>query len=209
MNFYSNQELVEHLKRRGFLDGKPEEAFLRVDRRDFIPENFKKFAYQDRAFSLFEGQTISQPTTVAFMLSILDVKRGNRILDVGTGSGWVSALLAYLVEEEGRVYAFEINKTVGQFGLNNIKKLNLKNVRYFIEDASRKWQEFAPYERIYSGASFEKIPSKLKDLLMIGGILVVPTQDGNIRKVKRINKDNFNEEIFPGFIFVPFVEGNS
>jgi protein-L-isoaspartate(D-aspartate) O-methyltransferase len=208
MNFYSNQELVEYLKCRGFLDDKLEEAFLRVDRRDFVPENFKRFAYQDRAFPLFEGQTISQPTTVAFMLSILDVKRGSKILDIGAGSGWVSTLLAYLVEEDGCVYAFEINKTVGQFGLNNIKKLNLKNVKYFIKDASRKWQEFALYDRIHSGASFEKIPSKLKELLTIGGILVTPTQDGNIRKVKRINKDNFNEEIFPGFIFIPFVEGN-
>ena len=142
-------------------------------------------------------------------MSILNVKKGDRILDVGAGSGWVSALLAYLVEEGGCVYAFEINKTVGQFGLNNIKKLNLKKVRYFIEDASRKWQEFAPYDRIYSGAGFEKIPGKLNDLLAVGGILVVPTQDGNIRKVKRINKDKFNEEVFPGFIFVPFVESNS
>jgi protein-L-isoaspartate(D-aspartate) O-methyltransferase len=208
MNFYSNQELVGYLKHEGLLNGKLEEAFLEMDRRNFIPKNLKKYAYWDSALPLFEGQTISQPTTVAFMLSLLDVKKGNKILDVGAGSGWVSALLAYLVGEGGCVYAFEINKAVGLFGLNNLKKLNLKNVRYFIEDASRGWREFAPYNRIYSGAGFKKIPGGLRDLLAIEGVLVAPTQDGNIRKIKRINKNKFKEEIFPGFVFVPFIKNN-
>lgn len=205
MYFGSNEELTDHLEEQGLLNEKLKKVFLKINRADFAPENLKNYAYEDNALPIGQGQTISQPTTVAFMLELLDVKTGNKILDIGAGSGWVSALLADLSGQSGRVYAFEINKTVGKFGRENIKKSVIKNVNYFIEDASKRWEEFAPYDRIYAGAGFDEIPEELKNLLKPGGILMAPTQDGNIRRIIK-KEDGFSEEIFPGFVFVPFIK---
>lgn len=197
---------IEYLESQGVLNSKNlKQALQKVDRKNFVPKNLKIMAYSDQALPLAEGQTISQPTTVVFMLEKLKVELGQKILDIGAGSGWVSCLLGELVGEKGIVFAYEINKEVGKMGEKNVKKFGLKNVHYFVTDAAKAWQKNSPYDRIHSAAAFEKISEDLKQALKIKGILVAPTRDGYIRKIIRLSKDEFKEEEYYGFVFVPFI----
>ncbi|MDD5043147.1 MAG: protein-L-isoaspartate O-methyltransferase [Patescibacteria group bacterium] len=202
----SLETLIEHLSAKGVLRSEAlKETLRKVDRKNFVPADKQNLAYSDEALSLAEGQTISQPTTVVFMLEKLEISSGQKVLDIGAGSGWVSCLLGELTGEKGKVYAYEINKTVGKMGEQNVKKSGLKNVHYFITDAATSWEKNAPYDRIHSGAAFGEIPEDLKEALNIGGILVAPTSDGYIRKISRVSKNKFREEKFFGFVFVPFI----
>jgi protein-L-isoaspartate(D-aspartate) O-methyltransferase len=206
MIFSSKKELNNYLERKGLFENHlVKMAFEKVDRRDFVKNSLKDFAYQDRPLLVGERQTISQPTTVAFMLNVLNPKKDQKILDVGAGSGWVSCLLAQTVGKNGRVYAYEINKTVGEIGKRNVKNSGFQNVHYFVKNAAEEWKKFSPYDRIYCGAAFRKIPESLLGQLKEGGIMIAPTQKNDIRRIIRISDKRFEEEIFPGFIFVPFV----
>ena len=206
MAINSLNSLIEHLESQGVLNSKNlKQALQKVDRKNFVPKNLKAVAYSDQAMPLTEGQTISQPTTVVFMLEKLKVESGQKVLDIGAGSGWVSCILGELAGETGEIFAYEINKEVGKIGEKNVKEFGLKNVHYFITDAAKDWQKNAPYDRIHSAAAFGKIPEDLKQALNIGGILVAPTADGYIRKITRVKKDEFKEEEFYGFVFVPFI----
>ena len=207
--FSSNHELVNHLESSGVLKTqKIKEAFLKIDRKNFVPEILRKEAYGDYPLPIGSGQTISQPWTVAFMLELLEPKEGQKVLDIGFGSGWTTALLAEIVGEKGKVYAMEILPDVFKFGEENIKKFNFigsGRVVLFLRDGSKGLQEYAPFDRILVSAAAQKIPQELKDQLKENGILVIPDADGNIRKIKRI-KNEWKEEIYPGFAFVPLVE---
>ncbi len=201
------EQLISHLKRQGVLKSAKIEAALRqVDRKNFIPAHLIDQAYADRPLPLAEGQTISQPTTVVFMLELLDVRAGQKVLDIGAGSGWVSCLLAELVGDKGEVYALEINKTVAQIGLKNIKNFGASNIVYRQADAAKVWADYAPYDRIHCAAAFDKIPTDLLNQLTVGGVLVAPTQDNYIYKIIRQDKNNFSQEKYFGFVFVPFVK---
>jgi protein-L-isoaspartate(D-aspartate) O-methyltransferase len=203
----SLQALVAHLERTGVLKSKNiKKAFLEIDRKNYIPHHLKEFAYKDHPLVLADDQTISQPTTVAFMLELLDIQSGNKILDIGAGSAWASCLMAFLTGETGRVLAYEINEVVGMLGLENVQHCGMENVRYMIGDAADYWENEMPYDRIHSGAAFREIPTALKHLLKPGGIMVVPTQNGYIKKITRIDEQEFVEEEFYGFTFVPFLE---
>lgn len=198
--------LINQLEEKGVLkNDRLKEAFIAVDRINFVPENIKDLAYKDSPLVLSDDQTISQPSTVAFMLELLDVQPGNKILDIGAGSGWVSCLMGKMAGEKGQVFAYEINENVGMFGQNNVEVCHVQNVQYEIADAAAKWIENAPYDRIYSGAAFEEITYEIKDLLAVGGILVAPTQDGNLVKIFRESEDVYIDEKFYGFVFVPFI----
>ena len=202
------EQLISHLKRQGVLKSdKIETALRRVDRKNFVPASLQPQAYEDRPLPLAEGQTISQPTTVVFMLELLDVKPNQKILDIGAGSGWVSCLLAELAKPNGRVYAYEIKEKVAQMGAENIARLNCSNVIYRWADAAEVWAKASPYDRIHCAAAFKKIPPDLLDQLAVGGVLVAPTQDNYIYKVKRTSKEKFESEKYFGFVFVPFVRG--
>ncbi len=210
MNFETLDQLVNYLQQKGLLDDPGlKQAFLSVDRGDFVKEEFNDQAYFDQPLPIAENQTISQPTTVAFLLNLLDVQKGQRVLDIGAGSGWTSCLLSFLVGDKGRVDAFEINRQVGEVGLKNVKNFNAENINYRIADLSQKIDELPAYDRILSGAAFEKVPDKLLGKLKINGILVIPTQENDIKKITRLAGGDFKQEIFPGFVFVPFVEKSS
>lgn len=212
--FDTNQKLITRLKNSGVLKSSQiEKALLKIDRKYFVPDDLQQHAYSDRPLLLAEGQTISQPTTVVFMLELLDVQPGNKVLDIGAGSGWVSCLMAYLAGEKAKVYAYEINNRVGVMGKKNIEKYSTKKawgfnprIRYEVVSAANKWKESAPYDRIHSGAGFNEIPEDLKKCLKVGGALVAPTQDGHINKITRKSEDEFEEERFYGFVFVPFLD---
>ncbi len=176
-------------------------AFKKIDRADFM--NYKKdLTYIDNAFPIGHGQTISQPTTVAIMLELLQPKKGDRVLDIGSGSGWTTALLAKIVGPKGKVYSIEIIKELYQFGKENVEKYQFKNIKYFNTDGSKGLLKYAPYDRILASASVDQIPQPLKNQLDIYGFMVLPVKD-LILKVTKNARQRFKTEEHPFFSFVP------
>lgn len=203
-------KLVAHLDAEGVLHSPAlKQAFLDVDRADFVPEEVKDEAYEDIPLSLFEGQTISQPYTVAFMLEHLDVRPGNVVLDIGYGSGWQTALLAHLVGLEGRVYALEIVPSLCDFGKANLKKYPGLARRTELHCASGKYgfPKAAPFDRIIAAAEVSDAPHVWREQLKAGGRMVYP-EDGALVVDTKTENGDFETESFPGFAFVPFVENN-
>lgn len=208
MLFNSNQDLINYLIRTGVL--KTESiinSFLNIDRKNFVRPEHLFEAYGDYPLPIGEGQTISQPWTVAFMLELLQPQKGQKILDVGFGSGWTTALLAYIVGETGKVYGIEILPSIFEFGKNNISKYNFIQkgiVELKLGDGSKGWKEYSPFDRILVSASAKEIPQKLIDQLANNGILVIPDQAG-IWKIEKTD-EKIEKQYFPGFAFVPLVE---
>lgn len=178
-------------------------AFRRFERKYFVPESLQKYANENRPLPIGEDQTISQPLTVAFMLELLQPESGHKVLEIGGGSGWLTAILSDIVGDSGKIITFEIVDSLAEFGKQNLERFSLKNVEYQHKDFSKGYAKEAPYDRIISGASFKQIPMGLKKQLVAGGILVAPTQKDDIRKITRVTEDRFEEAIFPGFAFVP------
>ena len=186
------------------------EAFRAISRADFMPAETKGWADQDLAFPIGYGQTISQPLTVAFMLEKLQPNAGDKILDIGSGSGWTSALLAHIVGEKGKVIAIEIIPELKQFGENNVSGYNFikKGIVKFVRaDGSKGYKEQAPYDRILVSASatVSKIPQEWKDQLKIGGRIVAPIESSIWVFTKKSDKE-FEEQEYPDFVFVPLIQ---
>ncbi len=185
------------------------EAFKAIDRIDFIRSEFKGDAYLNAPLPIGYGQTISQPMTVAIMLELLEPAKGQKILDIGSGSGWQTALLAYIVGKEGKVFGIEILPELAEFGQKNISKHNFIKkgiVKIILGDGSKGLESEAPFDRIIAGAMVDEVPEVLKKQLKIGGRLVMPA-GGSVWLVIRKSEDEFEEYEYPGFVFVPMVEG--
>lgn len=187
-------------------------AFQKIKRIDFVTEEEKDLSEYDTALAIGYGQTISQPLTVAFMLEKLDPKPGNKVLDVGSGSGWTSALLAEIVtngNEKGRVVAVEIIPELAEFGKENISKYNFIEkgvVELVCGDGSKGYEKDAPYDRILASASaFKKIPEAWKEQLKVGGKIVAPVENSIWLFFKKAENE-FEQFEFPGFVFVPLIE---
>jgi len=205
MNVLEN--LINNLIKNGYLKT-PEiiNAFRKIDRVDFVSKELKSEAAANTPLPIGYEQTISQPLTVAFMLELLEPKEGDKILDVGSGSGWQSSLLAYIVGKEGKVFAIERIPELSEFGRENSQKYNFENLEFIAGDGSRGYEKEALYDRIIVAASaFREIPAKLKKQLKIGGRLVVPVENSIWLVIKKA-KDEYEGKEFPGFIFVPLVE---
>jgi len=202
------EEIIEKLKKDKVLKT-PNivNAFASIDRKDFVLDQYKQSAYEDIPLPIGYGQTISQPYTVAFMLELLKPRNGQKILDIGSGSGWQTALLARIVGEKGKVFAFEIIPELKEFGEKNINKYNFIKkgiVKFFAKTAENGFPEEAPFDGIIAAASTQKIPTVWKKQLSTGGRIVAPVEN-SILLIEKINKDTFKETEFPGFAFVPFV----
>lgn len=183
------------------------EAFGKIKREDFLPENEKNLAELNSALSIGFGQTISQPLVVAFMLEQLQPQKGDKILDVGSGSGWTSALLAEIVGEKGKVIAIEIVPELKEFGERNVSKYNFIEkgiVQFVCEDGSKGYQEESPFDKILASASAWKIPLAWKEQLKVGGRIVAPVANSIWLFIKR-SQNEFEEIEHQGFIFVPLV----
>ncbi len=204
------EELVQNLKKSGVLRT-PQiiEAFLKVDRKDFVPESLKDAAYFDEALPIGRGQTISQPYTVAFMFELLAGDpsaslRASKIMDIGYGSGWTTALLAEIVGEKGKVYAFERVEELCNFGEENLMKYPElhKRVLLFCKDASHDVPD--SLDGIICSAELTEVPEEWREQLKIGGRLVYPKEQAVFKEVKK-GENDFSVQKYPGFVFVPFI----
>ena len=211
MPFSNNDDLVAHLERdtRVLATPRLKEAFRAIDRADFVHSDYLPEAYEDYPLPIGKGQTISQPATVAFMLEQLGVAPGERVLDVGSGSGWTTALLGSIVGERGRVFGIELVPEIVDFGKHNLAKYHLPQAT--IEEAGRgvlgKSAE-APFDRILVSAAAEKLPQELVSQLKEGGVMVAPLGD-SICRIEKRGAGKITKKCYPGFAFVPLIERKS
>jgi len=180
------------------------DAFKVVDRKYFVPASFAEDTYIDAPLPIGNYQTISQPSTVAFMLERLEPQEGDKVLDIGSGSGWTTALLCHIVGEEGSVTGVErVDALVGQ-GRENLSQFNFGS-HCHIESAGEKLGlPGEQFDRILVSASADEIPEELFLQLKIGGILVIPVEN-SIYKFKKVSEEEIKTEEFYGFVFVPLI----
>lgn len=183
-------------------------AFQDVPRRKFLQVEVAAEANWDRALPIGYGQTNSQPTTVRLMLEWLAVQPGQKVLDVGSGSGWTSALLSHLTGSGGRVIAVERVPELVKFGESNCKRLGCKNIVFHEAGDDLGWKEDAPYERILVSATASELPTQLIDQLAPEGRMVIPVQD-KLWLVTKDEQGQVSKEVYPGlsFLFVPLIQG--
>jgi len=203
-----NKELVDSLVNRRILRS-PEiiNAFRRVDRINFVLPEYRRFAYIDAPLPIYANQTISQPTTVAMMLEWLKPACGEKILDVGSGSGWTSALLGEIVGPSGLVIGIERHPELVKFGRDNVSKIGLKQVRIkSATDDELGYSKEAPYRRILVSAAADELPESLIKQLDDPGRMVVPIRS-SVWVIDVINGKLTKQEFF-GFSFVPLIQNS-
>ena len=201
-----NERLITHVRNRGFLKSKDIENVLRiVKRHEFVPQEIVEMSYEDMPLSIGHDQTISQPSTVVAMTEALDVKPGQKILEIGTGSGWQAAILSNLVGSTGMVYTIEILQELAEFAKKNLVKQKLLNVKIVCGDGSVGLEKYAPYDRIIVTAACPKVPKPLLDQLKVDGIMVIPVGNVYLQKMHVIKKleSGIEEETIGSFMFVP------
>src|SRR3989344_7864284 len=186
-------------------------AMLQVPREEFIDDKYKDIAYDDTAISIDFGQTISQPYTVAFMTDLLDLTGNEKVLEIGTGSGYQAAVLSKLAR---KVYTIEIIPELARNAEKNLKRLGYKNVKVKIGTGEYGWKEKSPFDTILVTAGLgEKVPDALFEQLKADGVMVAPIGRGADKKMVRFTKTRLHQsfgeakkEKFGTFHFVPFVE---
>ena len=202
----NKEELLQNLKRQGFVD-KIIQAFSKVRREDFIKLDLQKFAYENIALPINDGETISQPSTIAFMLSLLKVHENQKIMEIGSGCGYVLALISEIVGKNGRVSGVEISHKLAEKSKQTLK--NYKNISIFNKNGREGLPRQAPFDRILISAALEKIPDIVLNQLKEDGIIVAPIGDASMQTLISMQKHENNFFVLkriPGFLFVPFVD---
>ena len=201
----NKKELIFFLTRNNILKTKSIiQAFEKIDRKDFILKKYTNEAYNDYPLDIGSNQTISQPSTVAFMLELLSPKKGDKILDVGSGSGWTTALLGYIVGSEGKVCGIELIPDLVLFGRANLEKYDFKNTKIYQATKDLGLKDKGLFDKILVSASARDVPEELIKQLKVGGTMVIPIQDSIFRLFKKSRKKIEKEKI-PGFVFVPLI----
>ena len=200
-------ELIDQMKASGYLrSGEVEQALREVRREDFIPVNKKEWAYLDRPLEIEKGQTISQPSTVVVMLEALKVGPGQKILEIGTGSGWQAGLLSKLVGKEGQVFTMERIHSLHES--SKLKLKNYANVFVVLGDGTLGLPKQAPFDRIIVTAAAPEIPDPLREQLKVGGVMVIPLGDKYTQQVQIITKPRegvIERKALGLFAFVPLI----
>lgn len=199
------KRLVEQIRREGRIkDERILDAMMRIPRHAFLDSSFEEYAYQDRPFPIGREQTISQPTTVAFQTQLLEVKKNDRILEIGTGSGYQAAILSEL---GARVYTIERYKSLKEKAEKNLKKLGYSGINLFFGDGYKGLPAYAPFHKILVTAAAPELPDTFFAQLKEGGMLVVPFGKGGVQTMKRFIKtpDEIIEENHGNFAFVPLL----
>jgi protein-L-isoaspartate(D-aspartate) O-methyltransferase len=175
------------LRSRGITDQRVLDAMARVPRHEFAPERYRDQAYEDHPLPIAEGQTISQPYIVAIMLQALALKASDRVLEIGTGSGYVTALLAELT---GEVFSIERHATLANTARELLSRAGYRNVRVVVGDGTRGFAESAPYDAILVSAAASELPHELVDQLAEGGRLMIPVGCDDSQQLHLIEKRN-------------------
>jgi len=194
------------LAERGIREVRVLDAMSKVPRHEFIPETLRQEAYEDHPLPIGEGQTISQPYIVAAMLEHLALQATDRVLEVGTGSGYVTALLSLLCAE---VYSVERHAQLAALAESTLHRLGYRNMKIRVGDGSQGWSEYAPFDAILVSAATPEMPPALFAQLREGGRLVVPVGPPSSQELQLIGKIAGEPEVrvLEGCRFVPLVEG--
>lgn len=202
------KRMVDAIRRRGISDEAVLAALNMVPRHFFLDKAFEEHAYEDKPFPIGCEQTISQPYTVAYQTALLEIKNGDRVLEIGTGSGYQAAILAAL---GAKVFTVERQEQLYFHTKQLLEDLGFKTVKCFFRDGSKGLADKAPFDKIIVTAGAPVIPEPLKEQLAIGGILVIPVGESvqKMLKIRRVSATEFQEERLDNFRFVPFLEGVS
>jgi protein-L-isoaspartate(D-aspartate) O-methyltransferase len=198
--------LVRELEKKGITDRNVIKAVGRVPRHLFMDSSFINLAYHDQAFPIGQGQTISQPYTVAFQSSLLNIKQEDQVLEIGTGSGYQAAVL---YEMGAHVFSVERQKPLFQKTSKLLFSIGYGKIRLFLGDGNEGLSEFVPFDKILVTAGATEIPASLLVQLKIGGLMVIPLGEKlqTMTRIKRLTEDDFEQETFGTFAFVPMLRG--
>ena len=203
------KKLVELLREKGITDEAVLTAIGNIPRHYFLDSAFDKIAYEDRAFPIGEGQTISQPYTVAYQSQLLQIKKGDKVLEIGTGSFYQAAVLAemgawvHTIERQKKLY-----EKLKNFHLRN----KYPNVKFFYGDGFEGLPTYAPFDKVIITAAAPFIPPKLVEQMKVGGLMVIPVDEGEVQRMLRLTKlpdGSLKEESFEQFSFVPMLTGKN
>ncbi len=200
------RQLVEELRSKNLFSEEVLEAIQRIPRHFFLDKAFEEWAYQDKPFPIGHEQTISQPFTVALMTQHLQVKKREKILEIGTGSGYQAAILATL---GARIYTIERVRALYLSSKALLKEMKFPNIQFFYKDGYLGLPSFAPYDKIIVTAGAPEIPSLLLQQLSIGGIMLVPTgvEIQKLLRIERTGEKSWETKDLGNVKFVPFLAG--
>ena len=200
-------DLIKTIKDYGFLTNeKVESAFRTIPRHEFVVPSELDRAYYNEPLSIMNNQTISQPGVVSRMTEWLDVQDGQKILEIGTGSGWQTAILSYMVGN-GTVYSIERHQELAEFARENLEKLGIDNVHVILGDGSMGYPEESPYDRIIITAACTEIPLPLLEQLGENGLIIAPVGDSSQSLVllKKTSEGIIEIKNQPNYVFVPLL----
>lgn len=203
------KKLIDSIRDKGITDENVLKAMMNIPRHYFMDTALEHIAYQDRAFPIGEGQTISQPYTVAYQSQLLEVNPYEKILEIGTGSAYQAIVLA---EMGAAVFTIERQKKLFELNKSFILKSKYPGIKFFYGDGFEGLPTYAPFDKIIITAAAPFIPPKLIEQLKPGGKMVIPLDDNGIQKMMRITKNEdgtLDEETFSNFSFVPMLQGRS
>jgi protein-L-isoaspartate(D-aspartate) O-methyltransferase len=203
------KKLIQSIREKGITNERVLEAMMNIPRHYFLDTALEQIAYQDRAFPIGEGQTISQPYTVAYQTQLLQIKQYDKVLEIGTGSAYQAIVLA---EMGVNVYTIERQKKLFDLTKNFILRSKYPNIKFFYGDGFEGLPTFAPFDKILITAAAPIIPPKLVEQLKVGGKMVIPLDDNGVQKMLRLTKledGSLEEERFSDFSFVPMLKGRN
>lgn len=203
------KKLIDSIRNKGITDESVLEAMMKIPRHFFLDTALEQIAYEDRAFPIGEGQTISQPYTVAYQTQLLEVSPYQKILEIGTGSAYQAMVLA---EMGASVFTIERQRKLYDHNKTFILRSKYSNIKFFYGDGFEGLPTFAPFDKIIITAAAPFIPPKLIEQLKVGGKMVIPVDDNGRQKMMRITKiedGTLDEETFSDFSFVPMLKGRS